>query len=198
MVRIMPTRSYACVSTVGLVLLLVVTVGCSKPAILGEGKPTLQLTSSSLLAGNALATIPKEFTCDGANTSPELAWTAPPAGTQSFALTAVDRDTLFSSLTGWQFTHWVVYNIPAAVHELPENMPQAAQLANGSRQGQNDFDKTGYGGPCPHWTSHRYVFALYALDSNLNLPAGATRQQVEDALKPHILARGELTGRYHR
>jgi len=191
-------QNYVCVSAIGLVLILTATAGCTKPATLGEGKPTLRLTSSSFQGGNTPTTIPKKFTCDGANVSPELAWAAPPAGTQSFALIAVDRDTLLSSFTGYQFTHWVVYDVPAAARELPENVPNQAQLPDGSRQGQNDFGKPGYGGPCPHWTSHRYVFTLYALDSELNLPAESTRQQVEDALKPHILARGELTGAYHR
>jgi Raf kinase inhibitor-like YbhB/YbcL family protein len=91
----------------------------------------------------------------------------------------------------------VLYDLPAEKRELPEGLPNQAQLPDGSRQGQNDFDKTGYGGPCPPGKSaHRYVFALYALDSRLNLPIGATRKQVEKAMKGHVLAYGELIGRY--
>jgi Raf kinase inhibitor-like YbhB/YbcL family protein len=176
---------------VGFVLVLAGLAGCRGWVPLGEGKPTLELTSSSFRQGE----IEKKFTCDGADTSPELAWAAPPVTTQSFALIVVDRDSLF----GFSFVHWVLYDLPAEKRELPEGLPKQEQLPDGSRQGQNDFDKTGYVGPCPPGTSaHRYVFALYALDARLNLPAEATRRQVENALKGHILARGELIGRYRR
>ena len=136
----------------------------------------------------------KKFTCDGQGDSPELAWDAPPAATRSFALIVVDRD----SPLDYSFVHWVLYDLPAETRELPEGLPKQAQLPDGSRQGQNDYDKIGYAAPCPPRGSHRYVFALYALDSSLNLPPGATRKQVENALKGHILALGELTGRYKR
>lgn len=176
---------------VGFVLVLAGLAGCRGWVPLGEGKPTLELTSSSFRQGE----IQKKFTCDGADTSPELAWAAPPATTQSFALIVVDRDSLF----GFSFVHWVLYDLPADKRELPEGLQKQGQLPDGSRQGQNDFDKTGYVGPCPPGKSaHRYVFALYALDARLNLPAEATRRQVENALKGHILARGELIGRYRR
>jgi Raf kinase inhibitor-like YbhB/YbcL family protein len=163
--------------------------GCRGPVTLGEGKPMLQLTSSSFAGGE----IGKKFTCDRSESSPELAWTAPPAATRSFALIVVDRDApLFS------FVHWVLYDLPAEKRDLAEGLPKQEQLPDGSRQGQNDYDKIGYVGPCPPAGSHRYLFALYALDSRLNLPAGATRKQVEKALKDHILAHGELIGRYRR
>jgi Raf kinase inhibitor-like YbhB/YbcL family protein len=171
------------------VLVLAGLTGCRGSATLGEGTPVLTLTSSSVHGGE----IAKQFTCDGAESSPELAWAAPPAGTQSFAIIAVDRD----SPLNFAFVHWVLYDLPAEKRELPEGLPKQGQLPDGSRQGQNDDDKIGYMGPCPPGKSaHRYVFALYALDSRLNLPAGATRRQVEKALKGHILAHGELIGRY--
>jgi Raf kinase inhibitor-like YbhB/YbcL family protein len=180
--------------TAGFVLLAALAA-CGAPAPLGEGKPTLQLTSTSFHDGR----IPSASTCDGAGDSPELAWSAPPAGTQSFALLVVDKDTRFGSITNWLFTHWVLYNVPADKRELAPGLPKQEQLPDGSRQGQNDFDQTGYGGPCPHLKSeHRYVFSLFALDSKLNLPSSATRAQVESALKGHILASGELVSRYHR
>ena len=98
-----------------------------------------------------------------------------------------------------QFVHWVIYDLPAGVRELPEALPAQEQFADGSRQGTNDFGRIGYGGPCPPGSSrHRYVFRLYALDRKLNLPAGATRSQAEEAMKGHILAHGELIGRYQR
>lgn len=183
-------QSLLCLA-VGFVLVLAGFAGCRRTAPLGEGTPTLILTSSSIRSGN----IGKQCTCDGAETSPALAWTAPPAKAQSFALIVIDRDAFFGF---GSFTHWLLYNLPAETRELPEGLPKQEQLADGSRQGQNDFDKPGYAGPCPPTSVHRYVFTLYALDSKLNLPAGATKEQVESALKGHILARGQLIGRYRR
>lgn len=176
---------------VAFLLVLAVLAGCRRTAPLGEGTPTLTLTSPSIRSGN----IEKQFTCDGGETSPELAWTAPPAKTRSLALIVIDRDAYFGF---GSFTHWLLYDLPAEKRELSEGLPKQAQLPDGSRQGQNDFDKTGYLGPCPPTSVHRYVFTLYALDSKLNLPAGATKEQVENALKGHILAHGQLVGRYHR
>lgn len=151
---------------------------------------TLSLTSSSLSG----ETIPSKFTCDGEETSPELSWTSPPAGTQSFALIVTDKDSSFV-----HFVHWVVYDLPADKRELPEGIPKQDQLPDGSRQGKTDFDKVGYGGPCPHWKStHHYGFVLYALDSKLGLPGGATAKQTMKAMNGHILAKAELVGSYHR
>jgi Raf kinase inhibitor-like YbhB/YbcL family protein len=175
----------------GFALVLAGLEGCRGSAAVDEGQPALELTSSRFRGGEL---IPKQFTCDGGDTSPELAWSAPPKGTQSFALIVIDPDAPLSS-----FVHWVLYDLPAEKRELPEGLPQQKQLPDGSRQGRNDFDKIGYGGPCPPGKSaHRYVFRLYALDVRLNLPAGATRKQVERALKGHVLAGRELMGRYGR
>jgi Raf kinase inhibitor-like YbhB/YbcL family protein len=91
----------------------------------------------------------------------------------------------------------VLYDLPAEARELPEALPKQGQLANGARQGRNSFGWIGYAGPCPPGKSaHHYVFTLYALDAKLNLPAGATRKQVEAAMLSHILARGELIALY--
>jgi Raf kinase inhibitor-like YbhB/YbcL family protein len=174
---------------VGLGLLLAGLTGCRGSATLGQGQPTLSLTSTSFQGGEFL----KQFTCDGAGSSPQFAWAAPPAATRSFVLIAVDRD----SPLNFAFVHWVLYDLPGEKRELPEELPKQALLPDGSRQGQNDDDKIGYLGPCPPGKSaHRYGFELYAADTKLNLPAGASRKQVENALKGHILAYGELIGRY--
>lgn len=151
---------------------------------------TLSIASSSF-SGD---TMPSKFTCDGGETSPELSWTSPPAGTQSFALIVTDKDS------SWvHFVHWVVYDLPADKRELPEGISKQEQLPDGSRQGKTDFDKVGYGGPCPHWKStHHYGFVLYALDSKLGLPGGATAKQTLKAMNGHILAKAELVGSYHR
>ncbi len=173
-----------------LLLALGAQTGCHAAIAPGAGTPLLDLTTSSLQAGS----FPQKFTCDGRDTSPELKWTSAPPATKSFALIAIDLDAPMG-----QFVHWVLYNIPAAARELPEGLPTQEQLPDGSLQGRNDFDRIGYGGPCPPGSSpHRYVFRLYALDANLSLPAGATRAQIEKAIAGHILAHGELTGRYQR
>lgn len=171
---------------------LVALSGCHKAAqeVVAGGQATLQLTSSSIPDGS----IPRAYTCDGADTSPRLSWTAPPPTTKSLALIVIDPDAPQGT-----FVHWVLYNLPASTRELPEGLPGQEQLPDGSRQGLNDFPKMGYGGPCPPRNSrHRYLFILYAVDTKLDLPPGVTRKQVEEALKGHVVAHGELTARYGR
>lgn len=177
---------------VGFVLVLASTtqIGCTRAAS-QEGAPTLELSSTSF-SGD---TIPDKYSsCKGQEEiAPELSWKAPPDQTQSFALIAIDKDSPF----GFNFVHWVLYDLPADKRELPEGTPKQEQLPDGSRQGRNDDSKIGYKGPCPPGKSaHRYVFTLYALDTKLNLPAGASKKQVVKAMKGHILASGELIGRY--
>lgn len=138
--------------------------------------------------------VPRECTCDGDDASPPLQWSTPPGGAKGLALTVTDPDA-----PGGTFTHWVIYNLPASKNSLPRGLPRQARLSDGSRQGQNDFGKVGYGGPCPpHGNPHRYIFTLYALDAALDLNDGSSRSQVESAMKGHILARGELAARYGR
>ncbi|HXS76295.1 MAG TPA: YbhB/YbcL family Raf kinase inhibitor-like protein [Terracidiphilus sp.] len=150
----------------------------------------LTLSSSSLPNGN----VPKEFTCDEEDKSPALSWTTPPASAKSLALTVTDPDA-----PGGTFTHWVLYNLPANINGLPEGVPKQGQLAHGGRQGKTDFGKVGYGGPCPPaGTAHRYVFTLYALDSMIDVPAGAPRNHVEAAMQGHVVGHGELVARYRR
>jgi len=151
----------------------------------------LELKSSDFSSGGS---IPRQFTCDGADISPALAWNEPPAATQSFALIADDPDAPVGT-----WVHWVLFDLPANVRSLPQNVPKQEQLADGSRQGHNDFRKIGYGGPCPPpGKPHRYFFKLYALDTKLNLKPGATKKDVERAMQGHILAQGEWMGRYGR
>lgn len=138
--------------------------------------------------------IPRQYTCDGPDLSPPLRWSDPPAGTQSLALICDDPDAPAGT-----WVHWVLYRIPPSARELPEGIPKQEELADGSRQGRNDFRKIGYGGPCPpRGPKHRYYFRLYALDIVPDLPAGATKAQLLQAMDGHILAQGELMGRYGR
>ena len=150
-----------------------------------------KLTSSAFSAGGA---IPKKHTCDGADVSPPLAWSDAPSAAQSFALIADDPDAPVGT-----WVHWVLFDIPGKTRELPEGVAKQEELADGSRQGRNDFRKIGYGGPCPPpGGPHRYFFKLYALDGKLNLKAGATKAEVEKAMQGHVLVQGELMGRYGR
>ncbi len=138
-------------------------------------------------------TIPVEYTCDGKNISPALLWEGIPAGAKSIALIMDDPDA-----PGGMFVHWVLYNIPASTRKLPEGMPKNETLGDGSRQGMTDFGRVGYGGPCPPKGTHRYYFKIHALDTMLSLQPGASKKQLEDAMKGHILEQGELMGRYER
>ncbi|MFZ2410600.1 MAG: YbhB/YbcL family Raf kinase inhibitor-like protein [Candidatus Methanoperedens sp.] len=138
-------------------------------------------------------TIPAEYTCDGKNVSPALLLEGIPAGAKSIALIMDDPDA-----PGGMFVHWVLYNIPASTRKLPEGMPKNETLGDGSRQGMTDFGRVGYGGPCPPKGTHRYYFKIYALSTMLSLQPGASKKQLENAMKGHILAQGELMGRYER
>ena len=151
----------------------------------------MNLTSTSFQEGSR---IPVKFTCNGAGVSPQLAWSAPPAGTASYAL--IVTDPVAPRRT---FVHWVLYGLPAVAQALPEGVLGLGQLVDGGRQGRNDFGDLGYGGPCPPPGSpHHYIFTLYALDAKLNLPVGATRARIEAAMQGHILAIGRLIGLFER
>jgi Raf kinase inhibitor-like YbhB/YbcL family protein len=151
----------------------------------------LQISSTAFSAGEA---IPKRFTCDGLDVSPPLKWSDPPANTQSIALIVDDPDAPAGT-----WVHWVLYDLPANARELLEGVAKQEQLSSGGRQGRNDFGKIGYGGPCPPpGGPHRYFFKLYGLDAKLGLKAGATKADVERAVKGHVLAQAELVGKYGR
>jgi Raf kinase inhibitor-like YbhB/YbcL family protein len=155
-----------------------------------ERPPTMKLESSAFQANHLIAS---KYTCDGADVSPPLGWDAPPIGTKSLVLICDDPDA-----PGGTWVHWVLYDLPPEVRELPEGVPSQSTLSSGGVQGTNDFRKLGYGGPCPPRGTHRYFFKLYALDTVLNLQTGATKAQVEKAMQGHILTSAELIGRYAR
>ena len=151
----------------------------------------IELKTTSFTPGDF---IPKRFTCEASDVSPALAWTDPPPGTQSFAIIEDDPDAPSGT-----FVHWLVYDLPAAYRSLPEALPGNDQMPDGGRQGTNGFSRTGYNGPCPpRGKPHRYFIRLYALDAKLDLRPAATRRELEAAMKGHILAQGELMGRYQR
>ena len=141
------------------------------------------------------AAIPVTYTCDGADVSPPLAWSGVPPGTRSFALIADDPDAPAGT-----WVHWVLYNLSAAVSELPENIAKVETLdLGGARQGRTDFRRPGYGGPCPPpGSAHRYFFKLYALDAPLQLKPAAQKKDVEAAMEGRVLGTAQLMGTYAR
>jgi Raf kinase inhibitor-like YbhB/YbcL family protein len=143
--------------------------------------------TSSVFENNG--SIPTKYSCDGANISPALAWNEPPAGTVSFALIVDDPDAV--SVAGIVWDHWVLFNIPAETRSLDEG----TRAPEGSLQGISSSGLTKYEGPCPP-SQHRYNFTLYALDTRLELKAGATKKAVLGAIDGHILAQSQLVGLY--
>ncbi|MGR8979302.1 MAG: YbhB/YbcL family Raf kinase inhibitor-like protein [Gammaproteobacteria bacterium] len=141
--------------------------------------------------------VPKIFTCDGPETSPALSWSNIPENTRSLVLIVDDPDAPDPAAPKLTWVHWLLYNIPPNVSELPENIA-SKDLPKGTLEGRNDWKQTGYRGPCPPIGRHRYFFKLYALDTqlpDLNLP---TKARLEKAMAGHILDRAELIGTYKR
>lgn len=148
----------------------------------------MRLESSAFTAGQP---IPQKYTCQGDDVSPPLSWSGAPQGAKAFALIVDDPDAPAGT-----WVHWVIYNLVAG--PLPEGVP-ARDRAAGGIQGKNDFQRIGYGGPCPPpGKAHRYFFKLYALDAPLDLGAAARKSDVEKAMQGHTLAQAELMGTYQR
>jgi len=173
---------------------LFLDLGCKPPSNQmqsGDHPMSIELTSTAFQPG---ATIPKQFTGDGADRSPPLRWSEPPSGTKSLALICDDPDAPRGT-----WVHWVLYNLPDSTRELEEGVPTTQTLGNGAKQGKNDFGNIGYGGPAPpKGKPHRYGFLLYALDVAVDLAPGATKAQLMNAMKGHILAEGQLVCNYRR
>lgn len=133
------------------------------------------------------ASIPSKYTCDGADTSPPLAFNGIPAGAKTLALIMDDPDA-----PGGTFDHWILWNIPLSTTSVAEGQsPQGVA-------GRNGFGKSAYGGPCPPGGEHRYYFKLYALDTTLNLPPSSSKSDLENAMKGHTVAKAQMMGRYKR
>jgi Raf kinase inhibitor-like YbhB/YbcL family protein len=157
----------------------------------GEIAMTITLESTAFEAGE---TIPTKHTCDGDDVSPPLSWGEVPEGSESIALICDDPDAPRGT-----WVHWVVFGLPPDTRQLPEGIPADPALQDGAVHGTNDFGRSGYGGPCPPaGPAHRYYFRLYALDSELQLDPGASKQDLVAAMEGHILGEGELMGRYGR
>jgi len=143
------------------------------------------------------ASIPEPYTCDGADAAPPLGWTGVPAGTRSFALIVDDPDAPDPAAPKRTYVHWVLYDIPGSITGLGPEVA-AGDLPDGTREGLNDWDRTGYGGPCPPIGRHRYFFKLYALDVELGDRGALTKAELLDAMEGHVLEQAELVGTYER
>ena len=141
--------------------------------------------------------IPARFTCDGEDVSPALRWTSIPAAAKSLVLIVDDPDAPDPAAPRTIWVHWVLYNLPPTTTELPQHIAPS-QLPAGTKEGLNDWKKTGYGGPCPPVGWHRYFFKLYALDIELPDLNKPTKAKLEKAMQGHILASSELIGMYQR
>ena len=153
-----------------------------------QSQKEMTLTSSVFTDGGK---IPEIHTCDGKDISPPLTWTPGPEGTKSYALICDDADA-----SNGTWVHWILFNISPELTTLPRRIPPIETVASGFKQGVNDFGNLGYSGPCPPRGTHRYYYKLYALDTMLELEAGITKEQLDKAMRGHILAKGELMGRH--
>jgi Raf kinase inhibitor-like YbhB/YbcL family protein len=185
------------VARLAALVLLLGTVGGSTlasqshPSAGGRSSMTLVLKSTAFAPGTE---IPKKHSCEAADVSPALEWSGSPARTVSFALIMDDPDAPAGT-----WVHWVLWNLPASAHELPEAVAKQDQLGDGTRQGRNSSRKIGYNGPCPPpGKPHRYFFRLYALDEKLDLAAGASSSDLQEAMKGHVVGQAEYMGTYRR
>jgi Raf kinase inhibitor-like YbhB/YbcL family protein len=191
------------------IILLGITLNCFLPGAaetgplksqkdLGDKKEktimSMHITSPSFPQNGV---IPIRHTCEGHDTSPELLWTEIPEGAKSLILIVDDPDAPDPAAPKRTWVHWVLYNIPVTTDGLPEAI-EATELPSGTLQGLNDWQRAGYGGPCPPVGDHRYFFKLYALDTvlpDLNQP---TKAKLEQAMQGHVIATSELIGRYQK
>jgi Raf kinase inhibitor-like YbhB/YbcL family protein len=163
---------------------------------LARGGPPVQLTLISS-AFSHQGSIPQRYTCEGDDISPPLTWSGAPAGTKSLVLIVDDPDAPDPRAPRMTWVHWVLYNLPATVEALPEGVKSAA-LPAGTKEGRNDWKRTGYGGPCPPIGRHRYFHKLYALDTNLPDLGTPLKPQLERVMAGHILAQTELIATYEK
>jgi Raf kinase inhibitor-like YbhB/YbcL family protein len=155
---------------------------------------SLVLTSSAFTHQGS---IPQQYTCQGRDVSPPLSWSGAPDGTKGLVLIVDDPDAPDPAAPKRTWVHWVLYDIPSTVSGLPEAVT-SAKLPPGTREGTNDWNRTGYGGPCPPVGRHRYFHKLYALDVELPDLGAAPKGEVEKAMEGHVLAKTELIGTYQK
>jgi Raf kinase inhibitor-like YbhB/YbcL family protein len=152
----------------------------------------MELTSTAFAAGDA---IPSRCTCEGDDTAPPLSWRDVPSQAKSLALIVDDPDAPDPAAPKMTWVHWVLHDIPPTAAGLPD---RGKPLPAGTREGLNDWKRTGYGGPCPPIGRHRYFFKLYALDTELHALSRPTKADLEGAMRGHVIAQAELIGTYQK
>jgi len=162
----------------------------NQPRQKGDDKMGITVSSPAFEEGGM---IPSEYTCDGENMSPPIHWEGIPEEAKSIAVISDDPDAPVGT-----WVHWVIWNIPHDSNGLAKKLLKEKVLPNGTKQGINDFGKYGYGGPCPPSGTHRYYFKVYALDIKLEISNNSKKKDLLKAMDGHILAEGELMGRYKR
>jgi hypothetical protein len=183
------TRRFALISAV---FLFAVAAGCGtmkeNPA---AGVYTINMPNSININIPALENglIPGVYTCDGRGISPEITISGTPSGTKTLALIMTDPDIP----GGGVYDHWVVWNIPPATTDIPTDSTPAGAIVGRNSAGQNNYTS-----PCPPDREHRYFFNVYALDATLDLPSSANKSELLQAIEGHVLAQGEIIGRYNR
>ena len=154
----------------------------------------MKLTSSAFAAGTP---IPAKFTCEGQDVSPALAWQNPPRGVRSYVLIVDDPDAPDPAAPQRTWVHWLLYNLPAETAGLPEGLT-SDHLPAGTLEGRNDWNRTGYGGPCPPIGRHRYFHKLYALDTMLPDLGNPDRAALVAAMEGHVIDEAQLMGTYQK
>jgi Raf kinase inhibitor-like YbhB/YbcL family protein len=181
------------------ILLSIVFIICAAFILFSNGKGDgenqgavmkINLKSESLKENQL---IPSIYTCDGKNISPELGWDKPSDKIKTFAIIVNDPDA-----PGGNFIHWIIFNIPDSILSLPAEVTPIKNIPEEASLGTNSFGHIGYNGPCPPSGTHRYFFRIYGLDNSLKLEAGAEENDLVQAMKNHIIAEGELMGKYKR
>jgi Raf kinase inhibitor-like YbhB/YbcL family protein len=205
--RIFTMRGVLCIGTVLLVMGVAASVARINPPLYrSEGNVAYAETGKGAIAMTMVITspafspneeIPSKYTCDGEDISPALEWSGLPEGTKSIALIVDDPDAPDPAAPKMTWVHWVLYNIPLSATGLPEAV-KSQDLPKGTKEGLNDWQRTGYGGPCPPIGRHRYFHKLYALDAVLPDLGKPTKRDLEKAIQAHILAKAEMVGTYQR
>ena len=194
--KLQPGRTLAAMALSAVALFVFISCGGDGPdpeeALPADaGVADLTVNSEAFEEGGQ---IPRKYTCDGDDFSPNVKWSAPPAGSRSIVIVADDPDA-----PGGTFIHWTVINLPADIRALEERVGNAPSLPEGAIHGRNGFGNNGYGGPCPpSGSTHEYRFWVYALSEPLSLDAGANSEDVITGLRGKVVAVGTLTGTYSR
>jgi Raf kinase inhibitor-like YbhB/YbcL family protein len=168
------------------------TAAVTAMTVSARGEGNMRIVSSAF---NHDSAIPPIYTCEGKDISPPISWSEVPPGTKSLVLIVDDPDAPDPAAPKMTWVHWVLYNLPPT----SDGLQQAVKtLPAGTKEGMNDWKRTGYGGPCPPIGRHRYFHKLYALDTVLPDLKQPTKAKLEDAMKGHILSEARLMGTYQK